>query len=97
MSDIRKCCDCGEQFYMDNGTQCSVCESEFCGACDYDNTIWIKTEDGIITLCIDCIRSYKEKDIEWLRNEIWTDDSDFDEQELINAIKEFEERKGIII
>lgn len=92
MSDIRKCWDCGEDFYMDNGTRCSICDEEFCGACDLDNTIWISTKDGIITLCLDCIREYKENGIEWLREELYTESDDFDEQDLIDAIKELEER-----
>lgn len=96
MSDIRKCWDCGEDFYMDNGIHCLICELEFCGACDLDNTIWIPTKEGAITLCIGCIKEYKENGIKWLKEELYLEDNDFDEQDLIDAINELEERIGEI-
>jgi len=52
------------------------------------------TKEGNVKLCKFCIRAYKKNGVEWLKNEVREDSGNFDEQVLIDRIRELETRLG---
>lgn len=71
MPDIRMCKNCYEDFHMDDGLKCAVCETEHCDHCAIKNGVsFHDLEDSWIYICGKCLDDYKEHGIEYIQNEI---------------------------
>ena len=93
MSDIQRCSVCDEYTHMDNSENCIVCDSYFCGACDYENgeRLYSQNNETYYYVCKDCLK----KGLNYI-NEDNIDDAIFNDEEYNKAINSLKERNVCI-
>lgn len=71
MSDIRMCGNCYEDFHMDDGFKCAVCETEHCDYCASKTGVpFHDLEESLIYICGQCLTQYREDGIEYIQDQI---------------------------